>query len=110
MDPGLVGVAGYAPEQVVVSALAPDAGAWLVLGDVDFPGWSAEVDGRPAPIARADALLRAVWLSGGHHRVVFRYAPRSVAVGAWLTLAGVLAGGLALAASRRTGDSADTIA
>jgi hypothetical protein len=100
----------YAPEQVVVSALAPAPGAWLVLTDIDFPGWTAEVDGAPAPIARADALFRAVWLGAGPHRVVFRYAPRSVAVGSRLTLAGGLAAAALALVAWRAGASAATTA
>lgn len=101
----------YAPEEIVLTARAPGAGAWLVLGDVDFPGWTAELDEKPAPIARANALMRAVWLAPGPHRVVFRYAPRSVAVGGWLTLLGVLgAAFVALAAGRSRGASTDAIA
>jgi hypothetical protein len=108
---GKVVVLSYAPEQAVISAHAPEPGAWLVLADVDFPGWLADVDGTPAPIARANGLFRAVWLGPGPHRVVFRYAPRSFARGAWLTLSGALAcAGLALAARPRGGARAEAAA
>lgn len=110
-SPGAARVESYAPEEVVVAAHAPEPGAWVVLADVDFPGWTAEVDGAPAPIARADALFRAVWLRPGPHRVVFRYAPRSFVRGAWLTLAGAVAcAGLALAAPACGGATAKAAA
>jgi hypothetical protein len=69
----------------------------LVLRDTYYPGWSAEVDGRPATLWRADVLFRAVPLEAGTHTVTFRY--RSLAFERGLLLAAVAAGlTLALAA------------
>ncbi len=47
----------------------------MVLLDTFFPGWVASVDGRPAPIFRADYLMRAVYLPAGAHTVTFEYQP-----------------------------------
>jgi Bacterial membrane protein YfhO len=51
----------------------------LVLHDAYYPGWVVEVDGQPAPMLRANVLFRAVEVSEGRHRVVFRYTPFSLA-------------------------------
>jgi hypothetical protein len=76
----------YTPNRVVVEA-AVDAPAVLVLADAFYPGWVASVDGRPQPVHPADALFRAVPLPGaGTHRVEFTFAPRSVDVGAAISL------------------------
>jgi hypothetical protein len=63
----------------------PTAG-WFVLRDLYWPGWCAEVDGRPAPVLAADGVFRAVALPPGDHTVVFRYAPSSLRWGLVLTL------------------------
>ena len=63
----------------------------LVLSDLEYPGWRAAIDGAPARIVRADRGLRGVALPAGRHRVTFTFAPRSVRIGAWLTLAGAAA-------------------
>ena len=75
----------------VAAEMTSDSAGLLVLADLYYPGWSAEVDGRPAPVLRADGLFRAVALTPGSHRVVFRYRPLSVFAGAGLTAAAFIA-------------------
>jgi hypothetical protein len=71
-----------------IQAEAP-AGGFLVLTDPFYPGWRAYVDGREAPILRADYLFRAVTLTPGSHVVRFVFTPTSLQRGAQLSLAGV---------------------
>jgi hypothetical protein len=59
-----------------------DAPSLLVLADVFYPGWHADVDGREVPIIRASLVARGVGLGAGDHVVTFRYVPRSFAFGA----------------------------
>ena len=59
--------------------------ALLVLADLAFPGWHADIDGRAAPVLTVDGVLRGVVVPAGVHRVGFRYRPTSVMVGALLT-------------------------
>lgn len=78
------------PERVVAE-LTTNAAGVLVLTDLHYPGWVAEEDGKSLPILRADGLFRAVALSAGTHRVTFRYRPLSVAIGAAISAAALLA-------------------
>ena len=102
-DPAAMGVARvtrYEDERVEIETEAP-ASRVLVLTDTDFPGWRALVDGRPAPIHRANFAFRAVAVPAGRHRVLFEYAPASVRNGAILSGVALLAVvGLALTAER----------
>jgi hypothetical protein len=45
----------------------------LVVSEVFYPDWKATVDGAPAPVLRANHVLRALALPAGRHEVVFRY-------------------------------------
>jgi len=74
-----------APERVVAEVSA-DAGGILVLTDLAYPGWTASVDGRPAPLLTADGFFRAVAIPAGSHRVTFRYRPLSFYVGSGVSL------------------------
>jgi hypothetical protein len=79
---------------------AADAPAWLVVTDTWFPGWRARLDGREAPLWRADHAFRAVWVPAGSHEVEMRFEPGSVRLGAALSaLAGAAV--LALLVTRR---------
>jgi hypothetical protein len=57
------------------------ADAYLVLSEVWYPGWSATVDGVPAPVLRANYAFRAVRLEPGQHQVRLTFAPRSWRMG-----------------------------
>jgi hypothetical protein len=61
-----------APERVVVGCAKAPAG-WAVINDAWAPGWTATVDGADAPVARADALVRAVPVGAGDHEIVWTY-------------------------------------
>ena len=81
-------IAAPRPEAIDLSCTAPAAG-YAVLLDSFAAGWSATVDGTPAPIVRADEVVRAVAVPAGTHGVALRdrtpglRAARSLAL-AWL--------------------------
>jgi hypothetical protein len=75
---GVAKIEALAPDRVEVVATSAEGGL-LVLHDIDYPGWFAELDGKPTPILRADILFRAVQIPPGTHRVRFRFAPFSLA-------------------------------
>jgi len=58
----------------------------VVLADLYYPGWEAEVNGQPVRIERVHGLLRAVPVPAQPSEVVFRYRPASFALGLWLAL------------------------
>jgi len=89
-----------------------DGPALLVLSEVWYgpdAGWRAWIDDTPAPIVRADYLLRAVRVPAGRHLVRLEFAPRSFLLGRWIArvasaailLAGVTWAVLALRRRRR---------
>lgn len=71
---GKAEIAAYHNTRVDIDVEANRAG-WLVLADVWHRWWTVEVDGRPADLARADVLFRAVRVEPGRHRVSFVFRP-----------------------------------
>lgn len=80
---------------VLVRAAANAGGGYLVLRDSYDSDWAVEVDGRAAPLLRANALFRGVRLAPGEHLVRFRYTPRALVAGA--IVSGLTLFGLAMA-------------
>lgn len=69
----------------------------LYLSDSDDGNWRASIDGKNAPIIRANWAFRGVLMPAGEHTVTFTYLPRSFLLG--LSICGVTL--LLLFASRR---------
>ena len=88
-----------APERLRLRCRS-DAASFAVVADSWFPGWSATVDGTPAPILRANLAMRAVPLPAGEHDVELVYRPAHLALG-FVVSALALALALLLAAWRR---------
>ena len=51
----------------------------LIVHEAYYPGWVAQIDGRPAPILRTNVLFRGVEVGEGRHRITFRFEPFSLA-------------------------------
>ncbi|TAK13901.1 MAG: hypothetical protein EPO32_03845 [Anaerolineae bacterium] len=66
--------------QVQLLFSAPAAGQ-LVLADLNYPGWQAELDGERIPLS-PDNRLRSVDVPAGEHTLRFIYRPFSFYVGA----------------------------
>jgi hypothetical protein len=72
---------------------------FVVLTEGYDPGWRARIDGRPAPVLRANLGFRAVAVGPGRHAIEYVYRPASVRLGAGLFALGLL--GFAAAALGR---------
>jgi hypothetical protein len=62
----------------------------LVISQAWYPGWQAYVDGKPAPLLRADFAIKAVPVPAGSHVVTLGYQNQTWARGLWLGLAGLV--------------------
>jgi len=55
-------------------------GGVVVLSEIYYPGWTCTIDGKPADIARANYVLRAVKVPAGEHEMVMTFDPKTVHV------------------------------
>ena len=86
-------VVSYEPDAIAVTVDAPRAGV-VVLNELAFPGWTVEVDGVPRPAARANYVMRAVYVDAGRHAIRWRFEPpriRALIAGYLAALAVMLA-------------------
>ena len=82
-----------------------EAPGLLVMADTWLPGWSALVDGRPAPIFQGNLAQRVIPLEQtGRHTICLQYTPPGLPLGGFITvtsgLAWVVVGVLVLRKSR----------
>lgn len=83
-------IPGSEPSQTALRAANPAPGRWtvtaageqpalVVVAEAWFPGWSATVDGRAAPVLKADGAFLGVAVGPGDHTIRLRYDPPTIA-------------------------------
>ena len=68
------------PTRVAVTARMETPG-FVVLADLWFEGWKAELNGEPVPILRTNYALRGVAVPAGESKLVFSYEPAGFTTG-----------------------------
>jgi hypothetical protein len=84
---------GYSPRRLRARCQAARDALAIFVEQFD-PGWRATVDGKPAPVTRANLVMRAVRVPAGDHEITLEYHAPGLRLGlavTLLTLAGLLA-------------------
>lgn len=89
-NPEKVEVRYPSPRQAVLECDLESPGM-VILSDVYYPGWKLTIDGKPAPIYRANRLMRGAAVKAGKHTLVYTYDPGSFRIGLALSVAAILA-------------------
>jgi hypothetical protein len=71
--------------------LSAEAPSLVVVSEAWFPGWSAEIDGRPAEVLRANGLVLGVPVPAGARELELRYRPPGLGAGAFVSALALLA-------------------
>ncbi|MFV0442731.1 MAG: hypothetical protein ACK5Q5_04070 [Planctomycetaceae bacterium] len=93
----------YSANRVVATIDTPQP-ATVVLADLPWPEWEATIDGQPAAVtdqidaspsafdgtSDASPVQRRVSVTAGRHQIVWRYRPRSLWTGLWISIASLL--------------------
>jgi hypothetical protein len=88
-DSESVVVVNYEPQRVKLLARLDRPGL-VILADTYYPGWRLTIDGKPAPILRANRMMRGAAVPAGQHTLVYTYEPRSFQIGAIISLLGAI--------------------
>ena len=93
---GTVEFTSYAPTDIKFHAQAATP-TLLLLNDQHDPNWRVTMDGKPAPLLRANFIMRGVYLPAGEHNVEFQFSlpvkplyVTSSAIGVGILLCGFL--------------------
>jgi len=85
-------IVSYSPKRLTVKTRSSEPGI-LLLNDRWHPDWKVTVDGQPAPLLRANFLMRGVAVGTGEHLVEYRFEPANRSL--WVSFS-ALATGLVL--------------
>lgn len=76
-------------DEVTIEAVSAEGGR-LVLTELLYPGWEVTIDGTLAEPVRVGGMYRGVDVPAGEHIVRWTYRPRSVKIGAVISLVAVV--------------------
>ena len=77
----------WAPNAITATATGPGR---VVLSEIDYPGWTVVVDGKPAAIETAHDVLRSTSIPEGTHQLTFEFEPRTVFIGLAVGICGLV--------------------
>ncbi|OGH10404.1 MAG: hypothetical protein A2857_05275 [Candidatus Levybacteria bacterium RIFCSPHIGHO2_01_FULL_36_15] len=83
-----VKITKYSADQIEINTWSDKRGL-LILTDVFYPGWEAEINGVNTPIYRSDYAFRSIVVPEGKHKIKFSYRPLSYKLGVNLALFGI---------------------
>jgi hypothetical protein len=61
----------------------------VIVANTNFPGWTASVDGKNAPVYEAYNFLQGVIVGPGRHQVELHYFPRTLWIGVFMAALGI---------------------
>ena len=73
----VVTLTAYEPNHLTYD-VESDKGGIVVFSEIYYPGWKAEVDGKPVDVSRVNYVLRAIRVEPGTHQVRLSFFPESV--------------------------------
>lgn len=80
----------YAPNRLTYKSKSAKGGV-AIFSEIYFPwGWTATIDGKEAPIGRANYVLRALRIPAGEHDIEFMFDPQSLRVTNGISITGVI--------------------
>jgi hypothetical protein len=78
-------ITSYRPNKLKIETSA-DQPSFLVVSEINYPGWIALIDGKEEPIFQTDYLLRGVALPAGKHTIEMRYTAPAFWKGVYVSL------------------------
>ena len=86
---GTVQVGLYSANRIELNVVT-DGRAFLASSETFYPGWSATINGKPAPFHMTNGAFRGLMLDGGVNRVVMTYWPERYLLWAAISVVSVL--------------------
>ncbi|MCR4765774.1 MAG: YfhO family protein [Bacteroidaceae bacterium] len=98
-DDATIQLTAYEPNSLTYQTHNPSDGV-AVFSEVYYPnGWQVTIDGEPIELARADYVLRTLYVPAGNHTIQMTFDPQSIHITdtiSYIAMAVLLLGGIAI--------------
>jgi hypothetical protein len=78
-------ITSYSPNKLKIE-ISADHPSFLVVSEINYPGWIALIDGKEEPIFQTDYLLRGMALPAGKHTIEMMYTAPAFWKGVYVSL------------------------
>ncbi len=82
---GIFSILDYGENEIRISASVNKPG-YLVLSEIDYPGWCAKVDGKDVPVFCGNYIFRVIPLSAGEHEIYMYFISWPFIIGGFISL------------------------
>ena len=82
-------IIGYENDEIKLAANLETPG-FLVMSEINYPGWRVYVDGERKEIFTGNYLFRTIPLEKGHHDIRFTFSPLSFRIGVIISITALL--------------------
>jgi hypothetical protein len=82
-----VTILGHGLNYIEISTFSPN-NHFLVFNDSYLPGWKAWKDEKEVDIYSTNGMMKGIYVSGGHHKILFQYRPPGFYWGLMATVLG----------------------
>ncbi|MCU1275109.1 MAG: hypothetical protein JWO48_2540 [Bryobacterales bacterium] len=89
LSTGVTNVERYSPNRIELS-VSTNGPAFLVSSEAHYPGWSATINGKPAPLYMTNGAFRGLLLESGANHVVMTYWPERFLAWAAISIVSLL--------------------
>ena len=74
---GIATLTSYQPNELHYTLDSREGGV-VAFSEIYYPGWTATIDGQPAPLGRVNYILRALRVPKGKHEVILTFHPATL--------------------------------
>lgn len=82
-------IVSYGENEMELKASMHEAG-YLVLSEINYPGWNAYVNGQRASLLTGNRIFRVLPLPKGDHKIVIKFEPDSFWIGLIISVGSIL--------------------
>jgi len=82
---GIANIISYSDQKILIKAKTQESSP-LIISNVNYPGWKAYIDGKPAKLYEVNFMFQSIVVPAGIHDILLSYIPKSFIYGLYLSV------------------------